>query len=889
MSTIQMLPTEDTDGYDYGIDKTDMSIHIIKTEDEIIELEDGYIKNPFFVGINGGNLKIIDFSEIYSKFNKIYILCFKNNFTESKDLYNIYNYIISYVYLEKIKSELILLPASLSILKNYELKNRGCIVENNILETMFSKSFEKTEIIIPMFELTEDIAKLNISLYDSQIQIDDLSKIVALTNIFNTKYKKPIEYYIVNMISHMKELNFWSDKDNCVINMTKIFEVREFTYKASYNNKILISITDKKTNIDTKKIISAIASRKSKDCDYLNMIAKYDKNKEIFGTLMSSGKRTYYIKDDFNMKIDKDDFTKLIFSITDEYILYELVNNFIVSKDYCHLVLNNEKVLDRLKPLFDKYKPVYKVLFGYAWLSMILDESIIKTRTTDKHRFVFDINTANKLPTFPFVSDDLLQNPYISMLVKKDVLNASKNVLSLNNIIDFPYGVCNLDTFKQRFNLMVSGNTKIDIFRNIKWESFAISGSIITACLQEKSPLFNSIAKSTNTPKQNWINFFNTFYKESDIDLMCNEQSIYTYLEKVSEFIVQLNKNIPDATINIEPVKSMSIILSKHFFSERLDDFNDKYGCCYTLDEFIRNIDSFEIREYIYAMYVENKTKLNNIIRESKCDTNPYINNFLNIIPIDDIHINLITNDTLKKFTKHHDSDISLYVNDFKDGDEIVNDDNNYLIIRFCESIKFKISSDKFNKTIELFRSKSKNFFNIVSKFHLPCVRAYYQGDNVYILPSCITSMMTGINIDYKYFAGLKDPVNIINKYRMRGFGTLLSPKEINRFISYNLTNDDSNNIFKIESNEKSGEYLGEIDINNKMYRPEEQEYQIPDYKYIKNMLELKTYYKEKYNYDYEKACFNIFNMKTISDDGNIVPYQSWISHAYYKYINALD
>ena len=41
------------------------------------------------------------------------------------------------------------------------------------------------------------------------------------------------------------------------------------------------------------------------------------------------------------------------------------------------------------------------------------------------------------------------------------------------------------------------------------------------------------------------------------------------------------------------------------------------------------------------------------------------------------------------------------------------------------------------------------------------------------------------INLDYKYFSGSKDPIDIINKYRMRGFGTLLNEKEKIKLIEY--------------------------------------------------------------------------------------------------------
>ena len=93
-------------------------------------------------------------------------------------------------------------------------------------------------------------------------------------------------------------------------------------------------------------------------------------------------------------------------------------------------------------------------------------------------------------------------------------------------------------------------------------------------------------------------------------------------------------------------------------------------------------------------------------------------------------------------------------------------------------------------KQIELFRTKNTNFFSVVAKFHLPCVRAYYQYDNLYMLPSCVTSMMTSLNIDYNYFCGKFNPITILAKYISRGYGIILNSQE----IEY-LKNDNSPSI----------------------------------------------------------------------------------------------
>ena len=75
-------------------------------------------------------------------------------------------------------------------------------------------------------------------------------------------------------------------------------------------------------------------------------------------------------------------------------------------------------------------------------------------------------------------------------------------------------------------------------------------------------------------------------------------------------------------------------------------------------------------------------------------------------------------------------------------------------------------------------------------------VRAIWNGNTVKCLPSYITSMMLQLAVDYKYFSSIRDPVEIINKYRSRGFGIILNDYEKLHMAYYNSVknkNSDSN------------------------------------------------------------------------------------------------
>ena len=138
------------------------------------------------------------------------------------------------------------------------------------------------------------------------------------------------------------------------------------------------------------------------------------------------------------------------------------------------------------------------------------------------------------------------------------------------------------------------------------------------------------------------------------------------------------------------------------------------------------------------------------------------------------------------------------------------------------EDFKYKITSPHLNRTIEIFRSKYKSVWSIVSKFHLPCVRCYYDFNKVYLLPSCITAHKTFMNIDYKYFAGSSDPAEILLKNLQRGWGTYLNLKEISHLIKYITEVSKWKNLIDINIKHiKSYQKIrGSCLLSNKIFRP---------------------------------------------------------------------
>ena len=185
----------------------------------------------------------------------------------------------------------------------------------------------------------------------------------------------------------------------------------------------------------------------------------------------------------------------------------------------------------------------------------------------------------------------------------------------------------------------------------------------------------------------------------------------------------------------------------------------------------------------------------------------------------------------------------------------------------------------------------------MVARFHLPCVRAYYNGSNVYMTPSCISAHLTFMNLDYKYITGSKDPIDIKNKNRMRGFGTWLNSNEKKIITKYSREVNFWNNLYTIDakaSEESAAKSIfGTLSLNHKLFRP--RLYNMDSYidtmyvettnryndsdlpkQYPNTNLGITVEIIKRFN-SVEFKELNFDNFVSIDKDGYIVPLKKWI------------
>ena len=882
--------------------------HLVKN-DEVV--------NPLFVGSGGSTVKLMDPQTLYQTYNSVLVLCVKDGVTCDTDvLKSVYTYLISKTDMDELFKNFALFRCDLSMIRNAKHKNFANVVDGKFLQKYFPGStFEVTEIVVPLFEMTECNARLYTSLYSNTSNIPKIQKILNLTNHYNTNYKGLVKNKMIRYLRGI-ESSFWENPSNCQINMTEMFVTRGFDYKevrdGGVKQNMIASVMketkeEKEDNIK-KKVITAMATN-SKEIDYIASAMNTTKSfVDIYDALkQSGGKRTYYAKtDDSKLVLNKKSILELYRTATEDFERYYILNAFLKSKDYCHLVLNNREMLKEVTPFITKHSRYYKYLMAYSWIYMYIEECIFKTKSTADSRFVFDINTAHELPVFYTCLDDVWHNPYMTLLVNKKVANINNNCNSLYGISDKKhYGVCNLEEFKKRFNIFTTGNPDKNVLDGLNWAKFAVSGSVMAGCLPKESPLIANVAKPNLIEKDKQLMFFSHYYSGSDIDLMCSTKSVYEFISNAGHVYSVLSKNISDngetPEITVEPIKNTYVIITEHFFKECLAHLNDEVGATYTSEQIINMIDKKDedIAGYFYDIYYDVKKSINRqIIKNSKELQAKYNFNkhilklYTRKTPQSDINIRYTTMNTTRKTCVHGDSETCFFVNNFRGNDNKVPEDENYMVYKISESIRYKFKSPKLLRCIELFQVRGDDYFSVVGRFHFPCVRAYYKGDNVYMLPSCITSMMTGVNIEYKYFAGTNDPVKIINKYRTRGFGSIFNKKELEHIAYYNKNIDENGGMYSIKNKDSLESLTAPKVISDKIFKPSvytngapEKTYVNPDYKYIKNKADLYTAYANDPDVftPEEASPVDMFNFTAVSSDGSIYPIQPWLEDAYLK------
>jgi len=870
----------------------DIGTEIAIDKDTVTTENNEKLKNPFFTNNKNAQIK----TDLYKTFNRVLILCQVNTIAdiEKKYVHDIFNDCVDSNTLNKWKNIFTFVPCEMKIINDKVLINTLLKLERNILE-QFTKDLvlNSTELVLCMPFFKKDLVIQYAKLFGNNTKFTEWFQSQLLLSYYNPeKHIIPsMQVELNKMLYQSEECQYWSNIDHCFLSMSELFMQRQFDYKlARRNNMQKISLGGQSTDVtDTLKQLDITMNKHNNYIDFIFGVHIY----MDLGNACKNGNKYYYnMEPPIIPMLNKDFVVNLFAKLTSDRDKYTLFNGLLLTKDYCHLVLNNKHILELMQPIINKCMPIYKYIIGYPWLALSVEECKNRKKNTVGNRYVFDLDTASKLPTFPFTSDPHM-NPYNTLLIDNDLVQPGKIIGGLKMMVDdhyknaFKYGIANLEEFRTRFNIFSTGLPNINILDGIVWDgSVCVTGSVIPACCSI-NPLQMHFERQITPQTLNKFYKDESFYNNSDIDVMCNHDSVYTFIDKFLEIYNTVIKNL--ATINnlpeehlkqnvtVSKIKTMCIVVNKRYIYDKFKDQNPDY--------IIKNIFKKEIKEKFYELYLQIKKDLNEKqmeYRNQNMGKNKYHEDYYEYISLDATSI-LIADDSqnIKDWVdEKYDTDLLIKqkVVDEKDPKNIREE----IMVKFAEGIKYKIVSKLLQKNIEVFRVKNKDFLSGVSQFHLPCVRGFYNGLNCYLLPSCISALMTFMNGNYKYVAGTKDPIEIILKYANRGFGTYINLNEREHVDKYISNVRQWRNIY---GSHNVGNYmtLNDIsDMHSVNYRCEDHLHKRFDTeKYIETYNDVIEYFKNNHDYNESQSTINYLKLSAINKNGNVEPLKTWVLDEY--------
>lgn len=905
--------------------KIQEEMDILDLSVEKVEIIDYGISNPFYVSTEGSEFKYAKIKNLLDDYKNIYILCLENNINmtpDNKNKIKLFYQKDTDISELKAQSNLVSLVKGPFALIHHQTIRSGLVAVDKDLLEYFNHDFNELndkELIYMMLETKESNVKSWLNLYENN-NLDNFIEKKIFSSYYGLDDIK-MEDHLLSLIDTIDDFKYWQNNRNCKLSINNAFNDRKFnlSYISKWNlqfneiekelQKILQNFSENKTNI-TK---SSCYPGQDKE-PFIREETKNPLEIKLYvdGSKVDN-KNYYYLDKPEELTISKEMIEELLLNHSlNEKEKYRLICNLLLSKKYCHYVLNNNNILTTNKDLFDKYSPIIRYVMGYSWISMYMEESIRKTKTKESDRFVFDIETASKLPVFPF-SDVLPQlNPYFSCMVSDIFLDLNKNIGGVKQSIEYQNGIVNLAEFRRRLNIFISGNANTDILNGANWSNMAITGGCMAGIIPSTNPLMALFRKNTDpkVPIQDTEleRFFQEYYSNSDIDIACNHNNILDFIEHVKHLqtviCTNLGEKINKYEVKTIPHKSLAIYINDKILKEKCENGEIPYDYDYILE----NKNNRAVKFYFYELYIEQK-KISNIKNKNILGDKVNEDEYFRIINYCDFEQTVITinNYSFEKddyCSTESNSGIATayYINNYnskmineQNGNNTHEDKNPNFFIKFNETLKFKIESKHLKHTFEIFRIVDKEFFSCISKFHLPCVRSYYNGTNCYLLPSAITAYQTLTNIDFKYFVGSKDPISIIDKYRKRGYATVLNKFEVKQYLSYVMAVDNCKKAYGINETKDVEKIIGSLDVNHVFFKPRKYlpenfavdpnivlDYSTVKMDYADSINSILNYYKKKYN----SYSSELTMKRTIQRSGEIDAVRHWMIDASYDMLN---
>ena len=418
---------------------------------------------------------------------------------------------------------------------------------------------ERNDILVVVINEEEEKMKMYLQLYE-KVKYDNIQDVIDLLDVSDKYCQKIEEWKIMKMIKDAFPIKYWKnyeeDKKYRGEDISYHFANRRFPYDYVKNPSNLVKDLQIKKEMEKQPVQVYPVN--------FNEIKKYmnDSDNKYKPLQLKDYNRSGLTMNHINWMIER------LTNLRMEKSLIYFIGLLLISREFTHLILKNISILRLIKQLKDKYKMYNNILtycMYYGFYFMDKEELCFKSRLTSEHRCVFDISEGIELPIF---TD---KNPYMIFPVKKKFVKylgkiAKKISISNHNInnnpnyvpiflpplppilnlnpnpihpiqksIDFTYGIVDLDTFRERLDIMSDG-----IFRNINFDNIRIVGSAIEACLI-KSPLDHLL--------ENFQRRLEVGYKDSDVDIAVIADDEDDFKKRLDILIEDLRRNDPSIVV----------------------------------------------------------------------------------------------------------------------------------------------------------------------------------------------------------------------------------------------------------------------------------------------------------------------------------------------------
>jgi hypothetical protein len=235
---------------------------------------------------------------------------------------------------------------------------------------------------------------------------------------------------------------------------------------------------------------------------------------------------------------------------------FQLFFNLLVSPDYCHLVINNGDLWDMMENVIDRCKPLVRYCLFYTYLSLYLQENIKKSFLRREDTCILALSNAMKIPNFPYLQSNINSHPAIaaahlinSKVIPKENFYGIPSIRDKNTLRRDENSLNDTNTFKERLNIFITGNSGKNYLSKMDWNNIHITGSVMAACIPKRHPLLSlyrgNIPDGIMNPSD-YIHhrYFCEYYGDSDVDVLINISNPIKLYERAQKFKNDLEEGI---------------------------------------------------------------------------------------------------------------------------------------------------------------------------------------------------------------------------------------------------------------------------------------------------------------------------------------------------------